>query len=79
MGFGEIRPFEVSTEFEMGMYPPGTFPGQAGDNFNNEQLIPHHGHRKNAPELTIHSSPLKTEIQGGQHPSKNLKNGNRNI
>jgi len=25
-GFGEIRPFEVSTEFEMGMYPPGTHP-----------------------------------------------------
>lgn len=25
-GIGEIRPFEVSTEFEMGMYPPGTHP-----------------------------------------------------
>jgi len=23
-GLGEVRPFEVSTEFEMGMYPPGT-------------------------------------------------------
>ena len=25
-GYGEIRPFGVSTEFEMGMYPPGQMP-----------------------------------------------------
>ena len=41
-GFGEIRPFEVSTEFEMGMYPPGTFPpqgtnGQASVDFTPDQ------------------------------------------
>lgn len=79
-GFGEIRPFEVSTEFEMGMYPPGTFPpgsmnGPTGVDFSNvDQLQPAKGH-KHAPELTIHSSPNKMDGEN----VKNSKSGNRNI
>lgn len=61
-GFGEIRPFEVSTEFEMGMYPPpgyNTGPHPGGMEFNHPeqpvQVPPHlKGHINNTHESVTH-------------------------
>ena len=57
-GFGEIRPFQVSTEFEMGMYPPGQRPI-----IDDKDPIPIVPMGEIPPEMTLQSSPDKS---GGQ-------------
>ena len=77
-GLGEVRPFGVSTEFEMGMYPPGQGPPAGGHNDHEIKIVPMHAH-PNAPEMTLHSSPNKIERKATGANTKNSKSGNRNI
>lgn len=79
-GLGEVRPFGVSTEFEMGMYPPGQGPPADGHNDHQIKIVPMHGPGPlNAPEMTLHSSPNKIDRKAGGGNTKNSKSGNRNI
>ena len=68
-------PFGVSSEFEMGMYPPGQGPNRGvvdhqlvSDQLKLVQI-------ENAPEMTLHSSPQKAD----RGTNKNSKVVNRNI
>lgn len=70
-GFGEIRPFGVSTEFEMGMYPPGSAHPHdelAGGDSMNMGVQP----SDDPIDMNFHSSP-------GAAMHNNSSNQNRNI
>lgn len=79
-GFGEIRPFEVSTEFEMGMYPPGTHPPFdeeiQPEQFKSQQQAKNN-FATNGQEVSLLGSPNKADRQGGQQ--KDSKRANRNM
>ena len=72
-GYGEIRPFEASSEFEMGMYPPGQAPLAEEDLPSAQRL---NMRIENTPDAIMNSSPQKAERRGVKN---NSKSGNRNL